>query len=175
MPCRSPISSGSSDRYAPRVPSPTSTERTVASSDPAATRDIGRRLAEAARPGDLVLLYGELGAGKTQLVKGFGAGLGVVDTINSPSFVLMSEYDGRIRLFHLDLYRLEGPSEVLAGGLVDERQDVGVAIVEWADRLGTARPAARLDVEIDGTGDELREIRVRATDRAYARYLDVLP
>ena len=69
----------------------------------AQTRALGAALAQAARPGDLVSLVGELGAGKTQLAKGFGAGLGVTDTIVSPSFVLMAEYRGRLPMFHLDL------------------------------------------------------------------------
>jgi len=154
------------------VRAPTVLERAVVSTEPAATRELGRRLATAARPGDLVCLYGELGAGKTQLAKGFGAGLGVVDTINSPSFVLMTEYAGRIPLFHLDLYRLDGPADVIAGGLIDERQSEGVAIVEWAERLGVARPGGRLDVTLEGTGDEPRSIRLVATDGSYARYLE---
>ena len=156
------------------MPSSTFTERTVASTDASATRELGRRLAGVARAGDLVCLYGDLGAGKTQLAKGFGAGLGVTDTVSSPSFVLMGEYEGRLRLFHLDLYRLDGPAEALAGGLVDERQAAGVTLVEWAERLGAARPHARLDVEIEGTGDEPRAITVRATDASYARYPEAL-
>jgi tRNA threonylcarbamoyladenosine biosynthesis protein TsaE len=144
----------------------------VASSDEESTRSLGRRLASVAAAGDLVCLYGELGAGKTQLAKGFGAGLGVADTVNSPSFVLMTEYEGRLRLFHIDLFRLAGAADALAGGLIDERQETGVTLVEWAERLGPARPAARLDLVIEGTGDEPRVIRLVATDPRYARYLE---
>ncbi|HEY3522934.1 MAG TPA: tRNA (adenosine(37)-N6)-threonylcarbamoyltransferase complex ATPase subunit type 1 TsaE, partial [Candidatus Limnocylindrales bacterium] len=97
-------------------------QRLVRSTDQEATRALGRRLATVAEAGDLVCLYGELGAGKTQLAKGFAAGLGVQDTVNSPSFVLMTEYEGRVRLFHLDLFRLADAADVVAGGLVDERQ-----------------------------------------------------
>jgi tRNA threonylcarbamoyladenosine biosynthesis protein TsaE len=147
-------------------------ERIVASAEPHATRELGRRLGAVAAPGDVICLYGELGAGKTQLAKGFGAGLGVADTINSPSFVLMTEYEGRLRLFHLDLFRLDGPADALGAGLIDERQAAGVAIVEWAERLGPALPQARLDVEIEGTGDEPRSIRLRATDPRLRRYLE---
>jgi tRNA threonylcarbamoyladenosine biosynthesis protein TsaE len=147
-------------------------ERIVPSADPRATRALGARLARAAQPGDLICLYGELGAGKTQLAKGFGAALGIEDTINSPSFVLMSEYDGPLRLFHIDLYRLDGPADALGGGLIDERQAAGVTLVEWAERLGAAVPDARLDVAIAGTGDERRSIRLRATHPTYERYLE---
>ena len=78
-----------------------------------------------ARAGDLVCLWGDLGAGKTQLAKAFGAGLGVTDTINSPSFILMAEYAGRLPLFHVDLYRLADAADALAGGLLDERRSAG--------------------------------------------------
>ena len=100
----------------------------------------GPRLARVARPGDSCCLWGELGAGKTQLAKGFGAGLGVTDTVNSPTFVLMAEYEGRLPLFHLDLYRLADADDALAGGLLDERQATGVTLVEWPERLGDALP-----------------------------------
>ena len=130
-----------------------------------------RRLARVAEPGDLLCLIGELGAGKTQFAKGFGAGLGVTDVVNSPTFVLMTEYDGRLPLFHLDLYRLADAADALAGGLLDERQREGVTLVEWAERLGEAVPDARLEVRIDGTGDEPRTIRLEAGDVRHRRYL----
>ena len=135
------------------------------------TRALGAALAAVARPGDRVALLGPLGAGKTQLAKGFGAGLGVTDEITSPSFTLMAEYAGRLPLFHLDLYRIDDASDAVAGGLLDERQGDGVTLVEWAERLGEALPATRLEVLIDGTGDEPRRITLRALDPAYARYL----
>src|SRR5207253_8550831 len=115
-------------------------------------------LAAAARAGDVIALVGDLGAGKTQFAKGFGAGLGVRDTISSPTFVLMAEYAGRLPLFHLDLYRLDDASDALAGGLLDERQADGVTVIEWAERLRGALPRARLEVAIEGTGDDPRTI-----------------
>ena len=93
-------------------------------------------------------------------------------TVNSPSFVLMAEYPGRLPLFHLDLYRLADASEALAGGLLDERQAEGVTVIEWADRLAGALPAARLDVTLEGTGDDPREIRIQARDDSYVRFLE---
>ena len=128
-------------------------ERVVVTHDPAGTRALAGRLAAAARAGDLVCLIGDLGAGKTQFAKGFAVGLGITDTVNSPTFVLMTEYTGRLPMFHLDLYRIEDAADALAGGLLDERQAEGVVLVEWAERLGPALPAARLDVVIEGTGD----------------------
>lgn len=148
-------------------------ERVVTARDAATTRALAARLAAAARPGDLLCLVGELGAGKTQFAKGFAAGLGIDDVVSSPTFVLMTEYQGRLPMFHLDLYRLADAADALAGGLLDERQLEGVALVEWAERLGEALPAARLDVVIDGTGDEPRHITLRAGTAEYDRYLEV--
>ena len=147
-------------------------ERVLVTRDPAATRELAARLATAARPGDLLCLVGELGAGKTQFAKGFAVGLGIDDVVSSPTFVLMSEYAGRLPMFHLDLYRLADAADALAGGLIDERQLEGVALVEWAERLGDALPAGRLDVLIDGTGDDARRITLRAGSGEYARYLE---
>ena len=148
--------------------------RVVVSPDPDATTRLGRLLGAVAQPGDLVCLWGELGAGKTHLAKAFGAGLGVADTIVSPSFILMAEYDGRLRLFHMDPYRLVSAEDALAGGLIDERQAEGVTLVEWPERLGDALPVDRLDVRIEGTGDEPRTITLTAWSDRYGRYLEAV-
>lgn len=156
------------------MPPPVVPERALTTRDAAATRALAARLGEVAAAGDLVCLVGELGAGKTQFAKGFAAGLGVEDTVGSPTFVLMAEYQGRLPLFHLDLYRLADAEDALSGGLLDDRQADGVTVVEWAERLGPALPAGRLDVLISGTGDEPRTIRLRAGDERHARYLEAL-
>jgi tRNA threonylcarbamoyladenosine biosynthesis protein TsaE len=150
-------------------------ERRVVSPEQAATTALGRALATAARPGDLICLWGELGAGKTHLAKAFGAGLGVTDTIVSPSFILMAEYAGRLPLFHLDLYRLADATDAVSGGLVDDRQTGGVTLVEWPDRMAAVLPAARLDIRIDGSGDEPRTITLRAGTPDLQRYLEAIP
>jgi len=157
------------------MPASTDLERTVVSHDPAATSALGRALAGAARPGDVVCLWGDLGAGKTHLAKAFGAGLGVTDTIPSPSFVLMAEYDGRLPLFHIDLYRLADAADALSGGLIDDRQAAGVTLVEWPDRLGDALPARRLDIRIEGSGDEPRSIALQARHPDLRRYVEAIP
>ncbi|MGH2464692.1 MAG: tRNA (adenosine(37)-N6)-threonylcarbamoyltransferase complex ATPase subunit type 1 TsaE [Candidatus Limnocylindrales bacterium] len=145
--------------------------RTIRTVSPEATRTLAGKLAAVARAGDLIALRGDLGAGKTQFAKGFGAGLGVTATINSPSYVLMTEYAGRLPLFHLDLYRLDDAADALAGGLLDERQATGVTIVEWAERFGPLLPAGRLDVDIEGTGDDPRTVRLTVTEPRLERYL----
>jgi tRNA threonylcarbamoyladenosine biosynthesis protein TsaE len=154
---------------------PIADTRLVVSADPAATSRLGRALGAVARPGDLVCLWGELGAGKTHLAKAFAAGLGVSETVTSPSFILMAEYRGRLPLFHVDPYRLADAGDALAGGLIDERQREGVTLVEWPERLGDALPAARLDVRIEGTGDDPRSITLIAGSDEYRRYLDAAP
>ncbi len=146
--------------------------RTIVCPDPAATSRLGAALAEVAGPGDLICLWGELGAGKTHLAKAFGAALGVIDVIVSPSFVLMAEYQGRLPLFHLDPYRLADAADALAGGLIDDRQGVGVTLLEWPERLGEALPESRLDVRIEGAGDDPRTIVLVAGSPAYRRYLE---
>jgi tRNA threonylcarbamoyladenosine biosynthesis protein TsaE len=135
------------------------------------TRGLAAALASAARPGDRVALLGPLGAGKTQFAKGFAVGLDIHDVVNSPSFTLMAEYDGRLRLFHQDLYRLDGTADALSGGLLDERQDEGVTLSEWADRLDDGVDPARLSVTIDPVGDEERVIELRGSGEAAERYI----
>jgi tRNA threonylcarbamoyladenosine biosynthesis protein TsaE len=146
--------------------------RVVVSPDPDATSRLGRALGEVARAGDLICLWGELGAGKTHLAKAIGAGLGVSETITSPSFVLMAEYEGRLPLFHIDPYRLVSAEDALAGGLIDERQAEGVTLVEWPERLGDALRVGRLDVRIDGTGDDPRTMTLIAWEDRYEPYLE---
>jgi tRNA threonylcarbamoyladenosine biosynthesis protein TsaE len=152
--------------------SPTTDRWVVDSPDPDATTALGRALGAVAEAGDLLCLWGELGAGKTHLAKAFGAGLGVTETVTSPSFILMAEYEGRLPLFHIDPYRLTSAEDALAGGLIDERQASGVTLVEWPERLGDALPVDRLDVRIDGIGDEPRTITLIAWSERYRRYLE---
>lgn len=154
------------------MPTETPTTREIVSADASSTGELAGRLAAVARAGDVIALHGELGAGKTVFAKGFGRGLGVAATISSPSFVLMAEYEGRLPLFHLDLYRLEGAADAVASGLLDERQQQGVTLIEWAGRFAALLPASRLEVEIEGAGDEPRRIVLRATDPSYRRYLE---
>jgi tRNA threonylcarbamoyladenosine biosynthesis protein TsaE len=141
------------------------------STGPAATRAIGRALGAAAAPGTFVALVGELGAGKTQLAKGVADGLDVRSVVNSPTFVLMNEHAGRLRLHHVDAYRLGDPEEALAAGLLDERQAAGVVVVEWADRLAGWLPSDRLEIVLSPVEDdpEVRVLRWRALGTAHAR------
>jgi tRNA threonylcarbamoyladenosine biosynthesis protein TsaE len=106
------------------------------SHSPADTEAFGEALGRAAQRGLVITLRGDLGAGKTQLVRGLARGLGVTARVHSPTFTLVNEYGGgRLRLFHLDLYRLEAPEQIRAAGLEEFLQPDGVAVIEWAERL----------------------------------------
>jgi len=144
----------------------------LATNSAAETRDLAAVMAAVAEAGDRIALEGPLGAGKTQFAKGFAVGLGIEAVVNSPSFTLMSEYRGRLTLFHQDLYRLTGSEEVLSGGLLDERQDDGVTLTEWADRLDQALDSRRLTVDIEPRSEDGRAIVISGLDAMADRYID---
>lgn len=109
---------------------------TFISHSPAETEALGEAWGRTAPRGCVIALSGDLGAGKTQLVKGIARGLGVKARVHSPSFTLVNEYGGgRLRLFHLDLYRLETPEQIHSAGLEEYLRPDGVAVIEWAERL----------------------------------------
>ena len=109
---------------------------TFISHHPAETEALGERWGRAAAPGLVLALSGDLGAGKTQLVKGLARGLGVTMRVHSPTFTLVNEYGGgRLTLFHLDLYRLETAAQLVSAGIEEFLSPDGVAVVEWAERL----------------------------------------
>lgn len=123
------------------------------------TYELGRRIGLTATPGTMLALTGGLGAGKTLLTKGVAAGLGVSSVVNSPTFVLMNEHPGRLRLYHIDAYRLSDAEEASAAGLLDERQADGVTVVEWADRLEGWLPSERLEIHLETpAGEPMRRI-----------------
>jgi tRNA threonylcarbamoyladenosine biosynthesis protein TsaE len=109
---------------------------TFISHSPVETESLGEAWGRAAQRGWVIALSGELGAGKTQLVKGVARGLGIAARVHSPTFTLVNEYGGgRLRLFHLDLYRLETREQILSAGLEEFLSPDGLAVIEWAERL----------------------------------------
>jgi len=113
---------------------------TFISHSPAETEALGERWGRAAERGLVLALSGDLGAGKTQLVKGLARGLGVTARVHSPTFTLVNEYGGgRLKLFHLDLYRLETRAQILSAGIGEFLSPDGVAVIEWAERLEDGR------------------------------------
>jgi len=109
---------------------------TFISHSPAETESLGQKWGCEAQSGLVIALSGDLGAGKTALVRGFARGLGVTTRVHSPTFTLVNEYSGgRLKLFHLDLYRLETPEQIHSAGIEEFLQPEGVAVIEWAERL----------------------------------------
>ncbi len=109
---------------------------TFISHSPAETEALGEEWGREAQRGLVIALSGDLGAGKTQLVRGFARGLGVTARVHSPTFTLVNEYSGgRLTLFHLDLYRLETPAQIHSAGIDNYLQPDGVAVIEWAERV----------------------------------------
>ena len=139
---------------------------TLKSRSPAETRRIGARLGRLLRAGDVVLLCGELGSGKTCLVQGIGRGLAVPDPVTSKSFVLLGEYRGRLTLYHSDLYRLEDPLEAEDLALTECCAE-GALVVEWADRAWEVFPPQHLLVTLEISGARERDLTLEAHGERY--------
>lgn len=124
------------------------------------TRALAAALAELAEDGDLVVLAGDLGAGKTAFVQGFAAALGIEEPVTSPTFTLANRYEGRLVVNHLDVYRVEDIVEARDLAL-PELLDDGVTLIEWGDLILPALPADRLDIRITfGEGDDDRRLEL---------------
>jgi tRNA threonylcarbamoyladenosine biosynthesis protein TsaE len=143
---------------------------------------LGRRLGVLLQPGDVVLLFAPFGAGKTHLTKGIAAAWGVdPDDVNSPSFVLVNQYDSapkgypahrRTPIFHADLYRVESPDDVATVGLEDLLDARGLVIVEWAEHAAGFVPAEHLAIHIEIVNDSERVLRLHAHGARYEQLLD---
>ena len=113
---------------------------TFISHSPADTEALGEKFGRAAQRGQIIALSGDLGAGKTQFVRGVARGLEIPARVHSPTFTLVNEYGGgRLKLFHLDLYRLETVAQIVSAGIEEFLQPDGVSVIEWAERLGDGR------------------------------------
>ena len=127
----------------------------------AGTRALGLSIADAAEPGDIIALTGDLGTGKTALTKYIAEGLGIKEEVISPTFTIVREYrSGRLPLFHFDVYRLSGPEEFIDAGAEDYLEDSGLSVIEWADIVADALPADALLVNIEYAEDDKRRIMV---------------
>ncbi|MDR0286645.1 MAG: tRNA (adenosine(37)-N6)-threonylcarbamoyltransferase complex ATPase subunit type 1 TsaE [Clostridiales bacterium] len=124
------------------------------------TLELGFRLGKILRPGDIVCLNGDLGAGKTHFTMGIGKALGVVEYITSPTFTIVNEYSGRIDLLHFDAYRLEGPEELFEIGFDEYLLRDAVFVIEWASRIEDALPRGCINVGMKYVREDVREIRI---------------
>lgn len=146
-------------------------ELRVKSDSPGSTRSLGEKLGRLHKPGDVVALIGDLGAGKTCFTQGIARGLGIDKTVTSPTFVLIREYEGRISLYHFDAYRLSGPEDFEQLGSEEYFSAPGVCVIEWAERVAAALPDDRLEVELLRVSgeEETRMVNFRGTgERAQA-------
>ena len=145
------------------------------SKSPGQTIALGARLARKLKKGDIVCLFGNLGTGKTTLTKGIAKGLKIrKETVNSPTFILMNVYKGKLPLFHFDLYRLDNLKEIAALGYEDFFYDNGVSVIEWADKLKNLLPEDCVAVHFFMKGRDRRVIELSATQKRSREILKAL-
>ena len=136
----------------------------VISSSEQETRELGKLMAGKVTPGTVISLRGSLGAGKTVFAKGFAEGLGITEAIVSPTFTLVQEYDGRLKLYHLDLYRLSGEDEFESMGGEDFLYSDGVALIEWSEKIEDMLPDDTIFINITINEDLTRSIEIRGME-----------
>lgn len=136
----------------------------------------GEKLGMLLTPGDVIALVGELGAGKTTLVKGIAMGLGVADrrAVKSPTFALVQKYEGRIPIYHFDAYRLEDTQEMLDIGSDEMIYGNGVAIVEWADKVSGCLPKEYLKITLTAISESERNMEICGYGRRYEEMINSL-
>jgi len=136
----------------------------VVSNSPAETEALGERLAARLGPGTVVAFTGDLGAGKTAFTRGLARGLGVTERVTSPTFTIVNEYEGRLPLFHFDMYRLGGEEELFDIGWEDYLARGGVCAVEWSENIaGALEDCIRVDIR-RGTHDDQRLITIEGVE-----------
>lgn len=134
------------------------------------TESIGEKIGQVLLPGQVVALIGELGAGKTCITRGIGRGVGVdsKEKINSPTFVIMQRYSGKLTMYHADIYRMESPEDLLNLDLFEMAEE-GVLIIEWADKFIEEMPDDTLYVELNYLSESEREINLYGSAENYQR------
>jgi tRNA threonylcarbamoyladenosine biosynthesis protein TsaE len=146
----------------------------IISHSPEETQKIGVQLGELALPGDVFLLVGGLGAGKTCLTQGIAWGLGIKEYAASPSFVVIRELYGRLPLYHIDFYRLDHLEEIAELGLDDYLYGKGVSVVEWAEKGLSLLPEEKLLVEIGYLSDSERRLKFKPGGKRYRKIVSQL-
>lgn len=145
------------------------------SDSPDSTEALACRLSQLLRPGDFISLHGELGAGKTKFAGGVARGLGVDPShpVTSPTYTILNIYQGRIPLYHFDLYRLSGDDDVVDLGFSEYFYGNGICLVEWAERLQEELPKSRLAIWLRYIDDDRREIELTSTSPRFDRLLEL--
>jgi tRNA threonylcarbamoyladenosine biosynthesis protein TsaE len=140
---------------------PSSVRFSALSSSPEETINLGKYLATLLHPGSVVALRGGLGAGKTWLTKGIALGLGITEEVTSPTYTIISQYEGRISLNHIDAYRLQGDDDFASLGADDLLYGAGVTVIEWSERIPNSIPDHALTIEISILEDDRRRIGIK--------------
>lgn len=118
------------------------------SKSPAETEAFGQKIGEKLIPGSVVALYGDMGAGKTALTRGIARGLGIVQGVSSPTFALVHEYEGRLPIYHFDMYRVNGWDDLYSTGFFDYLEAGGVVIIEWSENIESAIPGGSMRIHL---------------------------
>jgi len=124
------------------------------------TIELGKRLGTVLSKGAIIAFFGDLGSGKTTMIKGVAQGLGVKELVKSPSFVVVTEYQGRLPVYHIDLYRISKSNELPEIGFEQYLYSDGVSLIEWAERAGNLLPESAIKVQIEITGQKQRKITI---------------
>ncbi|GAB4113821.1 MAG: tRNA (adenosine(37)-N6)-threonylcarbamoyltransferase complex ATPase subunit type 1 TsaE [Candidatus Caldatribacteriota bacterium] len=142
-------------------------EFSIITNNPEETRKLGKKISALVQPGDLFAFYGELGVGKTCFIQGICNGLGVKEGVNSPSFTLINEYQGKIPIYHFDLFRLSSIDEFLDLGYEEYFYGKGLTVIEWAEKIEAFLPSDYLKIEINSVGYYQRRIIFKSTQTKY--------
>lgn len=138
------------------------------------TIKLGERIGKQLNPGDVVALFGSLGSGKTTLTRGIARGIGVKpNEVSSPSFVLVKEYQGRLPVYHIDLYRLAQPAAIEREGFDDYLYNDGVTVIEWAEKMGELLPPEYLRINLEIKSENSRQINLIAVGKKYKKLKEV--
>ncbi|MDR2741805.1 MAG: tRNA (adenosine(37)-N6)-threonylcarbamoyltransferase complex ATPase subunit type 1 TsaE [Treponema sp.] len=146
------------------IPEDSLSEITVISNSPEETIAAGERLAESLKPGSVVALRGKLGAGKTYFTKGIARFFGIEEEITSPTYTIVSEYPGKIPLYHIDAYRLNGDDDFIALGGEEIISGKGVSVIEWSERISGSIPPEAVIVELEILPEGGRKINMRVLE-----------
>lgn len=148
----------------------------IQSGTPAETEQVGALIGALLQPGDFLALRGELGSGKTRFARGIATGLGIGADIpvTSPTYALLNIYQGRMPLYHFDLYRLSGEDEVIELGFAEYFSGDGISLVEWPERLAEELPPERLEIAFSYCGETRRRIEVTPVSARFKKVVEAL-
>ncbi|WP_120168834.1 tRNA (adenosine(37)-N6)-threonylcarbamoyltransferase complex ATPase subunit type 1 TsaE [Thermohalobacter berrensis] len=147
----------------------------IVTNSPEETKEFGYKLGTLLKGGDILCLSGDLGAGKTTLTQAIAEGMGIEDYITSPTFTIINEYEGKLPLYHFDVYRLEGPEAMDDLGYEEYFYSNGVCIIEWANLIEEILPEERINITIKrGNGENKREIIIDGVGKRHEEIIDNL-